>query len=64
MIAIGDIHGRADLLHELHAVIEADAAAFDFPVWTPAIAHGLVPGVGFLDAYACFHRVQRGPASA
>lgn len=27
--AIGDIHGRADLLRELHAAIAADAAAFD-----------------------------------
>jgi serine/threonine protein phosphatase 1 len=29
LYAIGDIHGRADLLRELHAMIRADAAAFE-----------------------------------
>ena len=29
LYAIGDIHGRADLLRELHAAIVADAAAFE-----------------------------------
>jgi serine/threonine protein phosphatase 1 len=29
MYCIGDIHGRADLLEQLHTLIEADAAPFD-----------------------------------